>query len=66
MSDHDKSQAEGEVKSFHLADKEHSFHLVGDESHESHESDRSDAAAGDEPEVKSFQLAGNEHSFHKE
>lgn len=65
MSDHDKSQAEGEVKSFHLADKEHSFHLVGDESRDSSRDAVDGDTAGDE-EVKSFHLVGNEHSFRKE
>lgn len=56
MSDQENSQAEGEVKSFHLADKEHSFKVRGEEA---------EASEGEE-EVKSFHLASNDHSFKKE
>jgi hypothetical protein len=56
MSEHENSQAEGEVKSFHLADKEHSFKLRDDET---------EGAETDE-EVKSFHLASTDHSFKKE
>lgn len=57
MSDNDTTRTEdAEVKSFHLAPKEHSFHLV-DEASKDQE--------GAEEEVKSFHLADNDRSFRK-
>ena len=64
MSNTAEGVVEDEVKSFHLAGKEHSFHLEG--THKGEKAADDSESAGSDDEVKSFHLTGNEHSFKKE
>lgn len=63
MSNATDEKTEEEVKSFHLAGKEHSFHLEG--THKDAETEAGPESSGSGDDVKSFHLADKEHSFKK-